>query len=324
MMRVAVVIVNYRTADLVRKCLASLAPEIAAMPGSCARVVDNDSGDGSAEALSRFIADQGYGGWASLVASPSNGGFSTGNNVALRPLLASGEHDAYLLLNPDAFVLPGALAALVARMERDPSIGIVGSRLEDLDGTVQRSAFRFPWAGSELERSISLGPVTRLLHGWAISIPPSDTAHPCDWVAGASMLVRRGAIEKAGLMDEGYFLYFEEVDFCLQVSRAGFSCWHEPLSRVVHLEGQSTGVTSSHNAQRRLPRYWFDSRRRFFLKNYGPARTAAADASFILGRLLGSPGRLARRLLTGKLDEVPAALLADFTRNSVFFRGFRW
>ena len=323
-MRVAVVIVNYRTAELTRKCLVHLAPEIAAMPGSCACVVDNDSRDGSAEEIRRFIEEQGFGGWARFLASPRNGGFSAGNNVALRVLLAEGRHDAFLLLNPDAFVLPGALAALASRLEGDPRVGIVGSRLEDPDGTVQRSAFRFPWAGSELERSISLGPVTRLLDGWAVSFPPSDTAHACDWVAGASLLVRREALEKAGLMDEGYFLYFEEVDFCLQVARAGFTCWHEPRSRVIHLEGQSTGVTSARHARRRLPGYWFDSRRRFFLKNHGRARTAAADAAFMVGRVVGGPGRLLRRVLTGKVEEVPDRLLGDFARNSVFLRGFGW
>jgi len=324
MTRLAVIIVNYRTADLACKSLASLAPEIAALPASCALVVDNDSHDGSAEKLASFIEEQGFGGWARFMPSPRNGGFSAGNNVALRALLAEGGHEAFLLLNPDAFVLPGALAALVARLESDPHIGIVGSRLENPDGTLQRSAFRFPSAGSELERSISLGPVTRLVNRWAISFPPSDVPHPCDWVAGASLLVRRRVLEEVGLLDEEYFLYFEEVDLCLRAARAGFTCWHEPRSRVVHLEGQATGVTDARNARRRMPRYWFDSRRRFFLKNYGPARTAAADASWLAGRVVGSLGRGLRRAVKGKVEEVPERMLLDFARNSVFVRGFDW
>lgn len=324
MKRLAVIIVNYRTADLACKSLARLAPEMASLPGSCARVVDNDSGDGSAEILAAFIEEQGFGNWARFMPSGRNGGFSAGNNVALRALLAENAHDAFLLLNPDAFVLPGALIALLERMDSDPRIGIVGSRLEDPDGTLQRSAFRFPGAATELERSISLGPVTRLVSGWAISFPPSDVPHPCDWVAGASLLVRREVLETVGLLDEAYFLYFEEVDLCLRAARAGFTCWHEPRSRVVHLEGQSTGVTDAMNARRRLPLYWFDSRRRFFLKNFGPLRTVAADASWVAGRIAGSPGRSLRRLLTGKVEAVPDGMLADFVRNSVFVRGFGW
>jgi GT2 family glycosyltransferase len=324
MKRLAVVIVNYRTAQLACQSLASLAPELATLPGSCALVVDNASGDGSAETLGRFIEAEGYGAWARLLLAPRNGGFSAGNNVALRELLAHGRHDAILLLNPDAYVLPGALGALLARLESDPRIGIVGSRLEDPDGTLQHSAFRFPSARTEFERAVSLGTVTRMLNDWAVSIPPADAAHPCDWVAGASLLVTRQVLEAIGLLDEGFFLYFEEVDFCLRAARAGFSCWHEPASRVVHLEGAATGVTDRRQAQRRLPRYWFDSRRRFLLKSYGRTRTAAADASWLIGRLLGSPGRWLRRLSTGRFDPVPERLVRDFFRNSVFARGFGW
>ena len=324
MTRLAVVIVNYRTADLACASVASLAPELATLPGSSVRVVDNNSGDGSAEKLARLIEERSFGDWAKLIASATNGGFSAGNNLAIRSLLTEGAHDAFLLLNPDAYVLPGALAALIARLESDPAIGIVGSRLEESDGTPQRSAFRFPSAGSEFERAVSLGPVTRLMNQWAISLPPSHQAHPCDWVAGASMLVRREVLEQVGLLDENYFLYFEEVDLCLRAARAGWKCWHEPRSRVVHLEGQATGVNDARNARRRLPSYWFDSRRRFFLKNYGPARTAAADAAWLGGRVVGGVGRTVRRVLKGKLEEVPERLLLDFARNSVFVRGFDW
>jgi N-acetylglucosaminyl-diphospho-decaprenol L-rhamnosyltransferase len=322
--RLAVVIVNYRTAELACQSLASLAPELASRPGSVVRVVDNDSGDGSLERIARFVEEQGFGGWAQVAPAGRNGGFSAGNNVALRALLAEGRHDEFLLLNPDAWVLPGAIDALVSRMESDPGIGIVGSRLENPDGSLQRAAFRFPSPGSELERAISLGPITRLMSNWAISFPPADEPHRCDWVAGASLLVRREVLEKVGLLDEGYFLYFEEVDLCLRASRAGFSCWHEPRSRVVHLEGQATGVTDPRNARRRLPTYWFDSRRRFFLKNFGRARTAAADASWLAGCVVGAPGRALRKAVRGKVEEAPRRMLLDFTRHSVFVRGFGW
>jgi hypothetical protein len=319
----AVVIVNYRTADLACQSVARLGPELARRPGSVVRVVDNDSGDGSLERIARFIEEQGFGGWASVVPAGRNGGFSAGNNVALRALLAEGRYGAFLLLNPDAWVLPSALDALVDRMEADPRIGIVGSRLENPDGSLQRSAFRFPSARTELERAVSLGPVTRLLPSWAVSFPPADEAHRCDWVAGASLLVRREVLEQVGLLDEEYFLYFEEVDFCARVARAGWTCWHEPRSRVVHLEGQATGVTDPRNATRPLPRYWFDSRRRFLLRNLGPAATAAAAVAWMLGRALGAPGRMLRRALTGKADPMPRRMFSDFARNSVFVRGFR-
>ena len=324
MTSVAVVVVNYRTTDLACQCLASLEPEIAGLPGSEVCVVDNDSGDGSADRLTRFIEERSYGAWVRLLRAPRNGGFAAGNNVALRELLPGRRHGAFLLLNPDTEVRPGALRPLLDRVDGDPSVGIVGSRLENHDGSPQGSAFRFPSPMSQFEMGIDLGPVRRLLARWATMYPSSEEAHRCDWVSGASLLLRREVLEAVGLLDEEYFLYFEETDICFRAARAGWSCWYEPRSRVVHLEGQATGFADPRHLRRRLPQYWFDSRRRFFLKSYGPRGAIAADAGWLLGRALGSPGRWIRRATRGgNGDELPEGMLRDFIRNSVFARGFR-
>jgi GT2 family glycosyltransferase len=314
--RLGIVIVNYRIAGLVCDCLRSLAPEAAALPGTRVRVVDNDSQDGSAERISRFIEEQGFEAWASVMAAPRNGGFSYGNNLAIQPLLEEG-FEAFLLLNPDTYVRPGALQPLLDALQKDPSVGVVGSRLENPDGTPQRSMFRFPSAIGEMEWTASIGPLTWVLKPWAVSRVPPDLPAFCDWVAGASMLVRREVFEKIGLLDEKYFLYFEEVDFCLRAAHAGWRCRYEPLSRVVHLVGQSTGVSYAPTERRRLPRYWFESRRRFFVKNFGALYAAAADLFWMTGRVLGyTRGALQRRP-----DRTPHRFLRDFARESVFARG---
>jgi GT2 family glycosyltransferase len=104
-------------------------------------------------------------------------------------------------------------------MKAHPEVGIAGSRLEDLDGTPQHSAFRFPSVLSELDGGLRLGVVSKLLSKWLVAPPISEVACPTEWVAGASMIVRREVFESVGLMDEKYFLYYEEMDFCLAAHR---------------------------------------------------------------------------------------------------------
>lgn len=316
--RLIVVIVNYRTPGLTIDTLHSLVSEVQAIPGTRVVVTDNASGDDSVEKISSAIETQGWSDWVSFMPLERNGGFAYGNNAAIRPVMQSNNPPPYfLLLNPDTIVRPKGLQELVNFMDKNPEVGIAGSRLEDPDGTPQHSAFRFHSVFSELDYGLRLGPVSKLLQKWWVAPPISDQNCQTDWVAGASMIVRREVFEAAGLMDEAYFMYYEEMDFCLQANKAGWSCWYVPESRVVHLVGQSSGVTDSKRAPRRLPQYWFDSRRRYFLKNYGWLYTAIADASWASGFALW---RL-RRLVQRKPDPDPPQALSDFLRNSVFLRG---
>ena len=133
------------------------------------------------------------------------------------------------------------------------------------------------------------------------------------------MLVRGAALESVGGFDEQFFLYFEEVDLCRRIRRCGWQCWYVPQSRVVHLVGGVTGLDDAGLLQLRRPRYWFESRRRFFLKHYGPARALLADVVRIGGLLLWN----VRRKIQRKPDCNPPRFLADLLRNSVFCKGFR-
>jgi len=313
-----VVIVNYRTPDLTIDCLHSVVSEVQALPGTRVVVTDNASGDDSVEKISNAIATEGWGEWVSFMPLERNGGFAYGNNAAIRPVMQSTNPPPYfLLLNPDTIVRPRGIKELVEFMDQHPEVGIAGSRLEDPDGTPQHSAFRFHSVFSELDYGLRLGVVSKLLEKWWVAPPISDQCCQTDWVAGASMIVRREVFEAVGLMDEDYFMYYEEMDFCLQANKAGWSCWYVPQSRVVHLVGQSSGVTDTKRTPKRLPQYWFDSRRRYFLKNHGWLYTAVADASWASGFALW---RL-RRLIQRKPDSDPPQALSDFLRNSVFLRG---
>ncbi|MEM1012995.1 MAG: glycosyltransferase family 2 protein [Planctomycetota bacterium] len=320
-MLATVAIINYRTGGLTVDCLASLEPEIARFEETIhVRVVDNDSGDDSPDQIEQAIAERSWGDWCSLVRLPKNGGFAYGNNEAIRPFVDSGDPPRYVwLLNPDTVVRPNALVELVRFLDAHPDVGIAGSRLEDPDGTPQRSAFRFPGVLSEFEAGTRLGPITKLLRRFAIAppVPVGDEPQPADWMAGASLLVRREVFDQVGYMDEAYFMYFEEVAFCRETMRAGFERWYVPKSRVVHLVGQASGISGK--VTKRMPTYWFDSRRRYFLTQLGTLRATLADAAWLTGFGLW---RLRRRFQR-KDDHDPQHLLADSFRHSVFRRGWR-
>lgn len=313
-----IVIVNYRTAFLTIDCLYSLVSEVQALPGTKVVVSDNASGDDSWTRIQAVIDQEKWGDWVSLMPLDYNGGYAFGNNAVIRPILQSDYPTPYfLLLNPDTIVRSGSLTKLVEFMEENPEIGIAGSRLEDPDGTPQRSAFRFHTLWGELDSGLRLGFVSKLLEKWVVAPPVSEQACQTDWVAGASMIVRRSVFETIGLIDEDYFMYYEEMDFCLQAKKAGWNCWYIPESRVVHLVGQSSGVTDTKSPPKRLPQYWFDSRRRYFIKNYGQLYAALTDMVWILSFLTWQ----VRRQLQNKPNSDPPQLLRDFIRYSVLLKG---
>lgn len=315
-MKLLVVIVNYRVAHLTIDCLHSIAPEIGSVPDTHVAICENGTGDDSAERIQKAIDDNGWGAWTSLTAINPNLGFTGGNNVVIGPALKSATPPQYvLLLNADTVVRPNAFRALVDFMDQHAEVGIAGSRLEDPDGTPQRSAFRFQSPLGEFEGMVKLGIVTRLLEPWVVAPPVSDQACATDWVAGASMIVRREVFEKIGLLDEGYFTYFDDIDFCFNALKAGWPTWYVPASRVVHLVGQSTGV--AHTRPRRQPSYVFEARRRYLLKNHDPFYAALTDIGRISGLALWQV-----RVRLGKPDSTPPNLLQDSIRHSVFRTGF--
>lgn len=318
-MRVLVVIVNYRVAHLTIDCLRSLRDEIASLPGAHVAVVENGTGDDSAERIAAVIGREGWSDWVTLTAIHPNRGFTGGNNVAIRAALARPDPPEYFwLLNADTVVLPGALRRLLEFMDANPRVGIAGGRPEYPDGEVQRSAFRFISVASEFENGARLGLVSRLLSAWVVAPPPSPVPVKVDWVSGVSMIVRRALFEDVGVLDEGLYTYFDDIDLCHRAGRRGWETWYVPESRFIHYVGESTGVTKDRERPRRRPAYWFEARRRYLLKHRGPLYAALADAAWMSGYLSWS----IRRIIQRKPSKDPPHLLADFARHSVFRTGF--
>lgn len=286
-MRIATIIVNYRTPDLVLQCLEALSSERDLLPDLKAFVVDNASGDDSTSVLSAVVQRPPLSNWVTFLPLPLNGGFGWGNNQAILHVLQNDSPpDAFYLLNPDTVIERGALAALASCLRRHADAGAVGSQLLNTDGTFAGSAFRFPTIAREFIRGLGIGAAGRILRIKPV-LCPYGVEGPVDWVTGASVLLRTEALKDAGLFDTGFFLYFEEVELMHRMARHGWRAYHCPLSRVVHVAGASTGIVDGKTDGDRVPPdYVFHSRRRFFSLTGGKRRALLANLAWLFGDAL--------------------------------------
>lgn len=307
-MKLLTIILNYKTAAMTLEAVAAAHLAMQHIPSAHITIVDNDSQDGSAEALRLGVEKAGYGARVSVVESGRNGGFGAGNNFAMRRALASEDPPEFVyILNSDAFPEEDAIEALLRFLESHPEVGMAGSYIYGTDGVPHETAFRFPSVWSEIESGMALGVVSKMLAAYKIPIIPMPSeSRQVDWLAGASLMIRRAVLEKIGLFDETFFLYFEETDLCRRALRAGWPTWYIVESRVAHVGSASTGMKK----WKRIPRYWLESRAHYFHKNHGGGYLDAANMAFALSN---ASFRL-RRKLQGKTDPHPPGFYRDFVR----------
>ncbi len=305
-MKVLCVILNYRTPAMTLDAVRAARRALERIDGHRVDVVDNDSRDGS-EAILRAALERE--GWrdVQILQTGHNGGFGFGNNYAIRRALCSTDApDFVYILNSDAFPEPDAVEALLRFFDAHPRAGIAGSALTGTDGVPHISAFRFPTLASEIAGSFRLGLLSKLLPDAEVPIQPRpDRSREVDWLAGASMMIRREVLEDVGLFDETFFLYFEETDLCRRARAAGWPTWYVVESRVAHAGHASTGLKDK---KKPMPRYWFDSRRYYFLKNHGRAYLWATNAASAAGLATFK----VRARLQRKKDPDPVRFLRDF------------
>lgn len=294
-MKIAVVIVNYRTPDLVVNCLASLAAEADARTELEVSVGDAASGDGSLGSLKRAVSDRGWQDWVRIDDLGQNGGFAFGNNaIVKRWILERSDIDFVHFLNPDTYIHPGAVRALATFLAAQKDAGAAGSQLENPDGTLRSYAFRFPTPWREFFRGARLGWLDRLVPRAPVSLAVPVGTQAVDWVSGASFMVPHSVLKTVGPMNDNFFLYFEETEFMARIRDAGLSVWHVPESRVVHLAGQSTGVRTVDGQPTAPSEHWFASRRLYFCLRYGQLGAALADVAFLSGDVFYRIHRLLR------------------------------
>jgi N-acetylglucosaminyl-diphospho-decaprenol L-rhamnosyltransferase len=279
MRKIIAIVVNYRTPHLACECIESLVKDDSE---AHTFVVDNDSGDDSLVILRDYVNSKQLNNRVTVVSSPRNGGFAYGCNYGVKAALSAGVLPKYyLFLNPDAQIKKGVCKILEHAFSELPKYGILGATVLDQHGVVQKTAHSFFTPLTELLDGARLNFLNTLFQKNDTGVPIDTGVRACDWVSGACFAVRPDVADQLELFDEKYFLYFEEVDFCFRAHKIGWKVAQIQDAVAIHREGSSTGITR--NVRR--PSYWFNSRRRFFLKNYGVISLLAADLLWCLGRM---------------------------------------
>ena len=284
MVDLSIIIVNWNVRDLLRRCLLSLQTGSSSLRVEVI-VVDNGSTDGSVEMVRAEFPQ------VHLIANPDNRGFPAANNQGIK--IAQGRY--VLLLNPDTEVLGDALATMVGFADDHPDVGVVGPQLVNPDGSVQSSRRRFPTLATAFFESTWLQPYAprRLLERYYVLDRPDDEVQDVDWVTGAALMARREAIEQVGPMDEGFFMYSEELDWCRRFREAGWRVVYLPMAQIVHHVGKSS--------EQVLPArhiHFQTSKVRYFRKYHGPL-AAEVLRWFLLGNYAWQLGLEAAKWVVG-------------------------
>ena len=260
----SIIIVNWNTKEYLLRCLKSVFGSENS-PSWEVLVVDNGSQDGSGKEVKQFFPK------IHLIANEQNLGFAKATNQGLTH--ASGRH--LLLLNPDTEVKQGAIDRLVHFTENHPDAGIAGGQLLNPDGSKQNSIANFPSLATELLNK------TLLRRFFPEKFPGKERVYlkpiEVDSVIGACMVVRREAMEKIGVLDEDYFLFFEETDWCYRMKRAGWKVFHVPRAEVVHFQGRG-----AEPKKREAKVEYYHSRYHFFKKNRGELQSLLLFIGLIL------------------------------------------
>jgi N-acetylglucosaminyl-diphospho-decaprenol L-rhamnosyltransferase len=256
----SIVIVNWNVYELLRHCLLSLSKgDARGAISSTAEVVvvDCASSDGSAEMVQREFP------WVKLIASDENLGYSRGNNLGMTR--ATGRH--LMILNPDTEVKGDALATMVRYLDEHPGVGALGPELRYPDGTLQSSRRRFPTLATAFFESTLLHqwfPHNRVAQHYHLADRPPDVPQPVDWLVGAALMIRREVWQKVGPLDEGFFMYFEELDWCRRCRAQGWQVHYLPTAQIIHFEGKSSEQVMTARSIR-----FQSSKIRYFRKYYG-------------------------------------------------------
>lgn len=269
-MDVSVIVVNWNTKDLVTQCLQSVHDTIGSLDFEII-VVDNASTDGSPEMVCERFPQ------VRLLDNRENVGFAVANNQAIRA--SQGRY--ILLLNSDTVALPGALSQMVHFLDCHPDTGAVGPKLINPDGSFQASYADFP---TLLTESLQAFGLARWLYGpYCPSPPPRPGERACtvDWVAGACLMVRREVVDTVGLLDEDYWMYSEETDWCYRIHQAGWNIYYLPEIEIIHI-----GEASSSKRHPEMVAQLYRSKWRFFSKHRSALQVNLLRAAIVCASLI--------------------------------------
>ncbi|MEM7271204.1 MAG: glycosyltransferase family 2 protein [Pseudomonadota bacterium] len=279
-MDVLISIINYATPEMTKAAVKSALAELSGLDGKVV-VVDNASPDGS----SADLAD-----WAEALddprlavrLSPINTGFSGGHNLAM----GTEDADYALILNSDAILRPGALGTLLRTAKAEPDAALISPLLQYEDGRVQVSTFIAFRPINEFVRAAETGVISRMMPFADQNRLPPPEGPDIGWVSFACVLLNMRAAKVLGPMDEGFFLYFEDADYCMQAQTKGWRVIKTKDAVVVHHRGGSAPVKGLIKRRERLPAYFYASRTRLFRKHFGPLGPFAANLLFLAGYVI--------------------------------------
>jgi GT2 family glycosyltransferase len=290
-----IVIVAFRGLDLLRSCLRSIEQFPTSRGRVLTHVVDNASGDGTPEFIEREFPR------VVVHRRTANDGFSTANNMALR--IATAPY--ILILNPDTELRPGVLDHLFKELDSQPDVGMIGCRLERLDGSFDHAAKRnFPTASEAIRHFLRFAGPKRVVSnsiGYHAPAVSERGTGDVDAINGAFMLVRRRAVETTGLFDEGYWMYAEDLDWCRRFALSGWRVRYDGRVTAVHVKGAISG------SYRRLHTNWhFHRSMGRFYRKFDAGRSPILDTAIYLGILLKFVGSAARSAVGRKTQQAVA------------------
>ncbi|MCR3759869.1 glycosyltransferase family 2 protein [Clostridium felsineum] len=290
---ISIIIVNYNTEDLLRNCLNSIKETVENVEYEVI-VTDNDSKDGSVKMMKNEFP------WVKLIESKVNGGFAYANNLAIKQ--SSGKY--IFLLNSDTVLLKDVIEKMIKYMNENKVVGLLGPKLLNRDMTHQTSVSGFPTFKREfyhiyklknilkipLLKKVILGMSGKIgskdVEQYMMNFKKIDQPREVQVLVGAALLVRREVIDKIGMLDERYFMYYEEIDFCYQASKAGFKAVYYPHGEIIHYIGQSSNKIKDITFYER-----YKSMIKYFRKNHGKFKEILVRINLVFGltfRMIGN------------------------------------
>ena len=307
---VAIITVTYNCSDFILPYLESVMPFL---EDTLHRlfIVDNASSDNTVELIqafkTKFDSEQIH-----LEPSRENLGFGKGCNKGAE--MAQAYQPSHLwFLNPDTRISQDSGLSLLNFFANNTKIDFAGSILTNEHKETRPGAFRFPTLMNVFLSTMKLGVLDKLFSRYTTAAPIEKQAYQADWLTGASFMVKNSRFNALEGFDPFYFLYFEEVDLFYRAKKKGYSVWACPDSQVFHISGASTGINNKKTQLKRRPGYWFESRRYFYLNNFGKAYFAAVDMVFLISHGFW----WLRAKLQGKPLDTPEHFVKDIIEHSL-------
>ncbi len=275
---VSIIIVNYNAGRLLKECIDSIYKESIATPFDV-WVVDNNSQDDSITMIKEYFPQ------VNVIENKENVGFARANNQAI----AKCTGDYILILNPDTLILQNAPEKIVNFMGENPTVGICGCKVLNEDGTLQLACRRsIPTPGVAFFRLTGLSklfPNSKIMAKYNLTYLGPDQPHEVDAVSGAFLMIRRKVVDNIGKLDERFFMYGEELDWCFRAKKAGWKVMYYPNAKIIHYKGECS-KSNNRKVTFEFYRSMYLFHKKHFAENYNPIINIIIYAGILLKALM--------------------------------------